>query len=131
MCNCKALPTYIADPYYKGIGVQQFQSHFSQLDTEGLTPEFREYEEEGGVYFCTVCEQHWYIELTTEEQPSPLFALKVDSDAKPNQLLVEATKQFLSLLAHGGFDTSLCKQSGCYNFALRGRALCHLHFSFL
>ena len=131
MCNCKSLPPYIAAPYYRGNGEQLFPTYFSSLDTEHLAPEFQSYAEEGEVYFCTFCEQHWYIELTTEEESSPLFALKVDSDAKPNRLLVEATKQFLSLLAHGGFDTSLCKQSGCNNFALKGRALCHLHFTFL
>ena len=129
MCNCHQLPQFISDPLFFGSGVEQFPAFFTTLDTEHFAPELC-YAESGYIHLCTYCNQNWYIEVSTEETPSPVFGLKLVNEKIPSLHEINAAKHFLALLAHNGFDTSFCKQAGCSNYSLKGRAFCFMHFSF-
>jgi hypothetical protein len=111
------------------LGAKEFPKFFDEADFEFVVPEF-DYSSTSSVYQCAACGQHWYIEVSPEEYPSPVFALKLASSDEPTRAEIAAGKQFLSVLAHGGFSPSPCQQSGCQNLSLQGRAFCHLHYPF-
>lgn len=135
ICQCSQTPRFVAAPDYCGAhalrlpGTEEFPQFFSETDFEFVVPAL-DYANPSSVYQCSACGQYWHIEVTPEEYPSPVFALKLASCITPTAQEIEAGKQFLNILAHGGFDSSPCYQSGCQNFSLKGRALCHLHYPF-
>ncbi|ATY91657.1 hypothetical protein ECA3131 [Pectobacterium atrosepticum SCRI1043] len=133
MCNCKELPTSVAEIEHWGHGFHfpnalTHNRHFETLDSEYFEPQL-DYSE--FMYRCTECGQAWYIECTPEASPSSLFALKVrDTESLPSDKEVKSAKEHLCILAHGGFDSEKCRMAGCQNDKLLGRELCYLHLSF-
>ena len=133
MCNCANTPPFIADPEYWDAsvvldGVARSPDYFSTLQVEYLEPTQKD---STSVYKCAKCQQHWYVEWEPEEEPTPLFALKLTSQEEPRTQEVIAAKQSLSVIAHGGYGSSKCVAIGCQNQCLNTRALCHIHFSFI
>ncbi|ACT13937.1 conserved hypothetical protein [Pectobacterium carotovorum subsp. carotovorum PC1] len=134
MCNCKQLPTSVAELDYWGHGFHfsnalTHNRHFETPDSEYFEPQWN-YEE--SMYYCAECGQAWYIECTPEHFPSPLFALKTkDVNSLPSDKEIKAAKVHLCLLAHGGLDSEICRMAECKNNKLLGRELCYLHIPFL
>jgi hypothetical protein len=81
-------------------------------------------------YTCTECAQGWWIEFAPEEVMDPAFALKLRGSVEPSLAGIASAKAFLCILAHGGFDPEQCRHKDCRNWKLRGREICHLHFTF-
>jgi hypothetical protein len=134
MCNCAELPPAVADPVYQPQTVRKswpeiFSGIFSLPDFDQLTPSISH--SYNGPYQCPVCNQYWYVECAPEEQPFPIFAIKLASNIMPTEEEKASHKQFLSVLAHMGFSSTRCLMTGCPNFALNDRAFCHFHFPFL
>ena len=133
MCNCADRPKSIADPEYWSrevafVGITASPSYFEQLDIGNFIPQLS-YSQH--LYRCGSCEQSWYIECAPEEEPSPLFCMKVErSSQQPSAEDIRAEKESLSVIAHGGFEAHRCQEMGCLNQRLKGRALCHLHITF-
>ena len=134
MCNCSKLPESIVDIYSSWVeraielqGEKIFSHYFQEMESEHFEPELN-YSE---VYYkCLECGQHWYIECSPEEYPSPLFALKCkDSASKPTKDDIESQKEFLTILAHNGFENTICSMAGCNNYKLKGKALCQKHIT--
>lgn len=133
MCNCNKLPRYVADIElwtnpFQFSGKLFNHLYFETPDSEYLEPrvEFQIF-----MYRCTQCGQYWYVEGTPEENSSAEFALKVAQLTKlPSNDEVKAAKEYLCILAHGGFDSGKCRVAGCQNYKLIGRELCHLHIPF-
>ena len=107
-------------------GAELFSSHFQTPDESTLSPELNY---SAASYECTSCGQKWYVESTPEQYPSIVFAMKYCSDVPPTDNEVHSRKQFLAILAHAGFSKDLCRCSGCKNFKLTGRELCHMHLT--
>jgi hypothetical protein len=131
MCNCATLPTAVADLTYwlrNAPSAEVFANYFSPLDCECLVPSLSY--TLGDIYQCAFCDQHWYIECAPEETPFPIFAMKLASNVMPSDNEKASHKQFLSILAHKGFSSAPCLSASCSNFALNGRAFCHVHFQF-
>jgi hypothetical protein len=133
MCNCSRLPTSVADIEYWQQGFASFGAsinarYFEIPDSECYEP-ILQYSIH--LYKCIECGQPWYIECLPEETPSPGFALKLnDPSYSPSDEEVNAAKEYLCVLAHGGFSPHKCRMSGCNNHQLLGRELCHLHITF-
>lgn len=131
MCNCSELPTCVAEIEYRGfhfLGALLHRHYFETPDSEYFEPPL-EYSE--SMYRCTECGQHWYIECSPEQTPYPEFALKADNiEQLPSDAEIRAAKQYLCILAHGGFDAGKCRIAGCQYHKLLGRELCHLHIPF-
>jgi hypothetical protein len=73
----------------------------------------------------------WYGEAEPEEVPELYFAMKIQPGAgAPSEAEVDAAKESLCVIAHGGFENERCRVVGCENHALKGRYLCHRHFNF-
>lgn len=133
MCNCKELPTCVAEIEYLDRGFQFFgvlihNHYFETPDSEHFEPQL-DYSQ--FMYHCMECGQKWYIECAPEQTPYPEFALKVNELVRPpsvNEL--QAAKQYLCILAHGGFGSDKCRMAECQNHKLLGRELCHLHILF-
>ena len=131
-CRCQKYPYALApvcdhkrDPNYQGTTV--FPQFFQALCLETLKPAVVF----GGMTSrCEICGQAWYVELEPEQTPTVAFALKRDDTSRPGGDELSSARIFLLVLAHGGFSTDRCCSAGCNNFALRGRALCHLHWGF-
>lgn len=131
-CRCRDYPFALApvcnverDGNYLGSAVfsRFFQTPY--LDTLKPTVVF------GGMTArCGSCAQAWYVELEPEQTPTVAFALKLDDLNRPRDVEVRSAQSCLVVLAHNGFSTDRCRQQQCDNFALRGRALCHLHWGF-
>jgi hypothetical protein len=131
MCNCSHTPSFVADPEYWDSslaleGATTCAVYFEALDVQTLV----ESASDPSLASCFDCGQHWYVEWAPEEEPIALFGMKVSSLERPSNEHLAAAKQSLAVLAHGGFAAERCRFVQCTNHALRGRALCHLHFSF-
>ena len=131
MCNCSRTPTFIADPEYWDSslvleGTTTCAVYFEALDVRALVDDASD----PSLTSCSDCGQHWYVEWAPEEEPSALFAMKMPNHERPSTEQLTAAKHSLAVLAHGGFAVERCRFVQCGNHALRGRALCHLHFSF-
>lgn len=133
MCNCRKLPNCVADIEYwtqgfEYLGSQNHCHYFETPDSTNFEPALN-YSK--SIYQCSECGQRWYIECLPEETPSPGFALKINAALQlPSDDEVEAAKEYLCILAHGGFDSKKCRVAGCKNHKLIGRELCHLHIPF-
>lgn len=131
-CRCHDFPFAVApvcdaarDENYAGVAVF---GHFFEapcLDT------FRPAVAFGGMTTrCESCGQAWYIELEPEPSSIVTFAMKLDEWRQVGEAELKSTQAFLLVLAHLGFSAERCRRQGCENPALRGRALCHLHWGF-
>ena len=132
MCNCLEIPDAAAEVGYwdRGFnyqGLSENSACFSPPDGNSLQPSL---DYSCFLYRCGECGQYWYIECAPEEQPFPLFALKLDNSFQPTHAEVQTAKERLCLVAHGGFEEALCKVAGCSNHALKGRTLCYSTFHF-
>ena len=134
MCNCSDLPKSVVEISlswsFRSIemaGVDLFPQYFSGLEAEEFEPELSH---ETSYYRCKECRQGWYIYLDSDETPSPWLAIKHNDFGQPlTDHEIEAEKQFLTILAHNGFEPTQCRESCCGNFKLRGKELCHMHLS--
>jgi hypothetical protein len=132
MCNCSNHTPFVADPHYWRssvalAGVSASPSYFEPLATESFVPALTHSQVS---YTCSACGQSWYVECAPEEEASALFAMKVQGPSyHPLAEEVRAAKEFLSVVAHGGFEAKACSYAQCPNLRLKGRALCHLHLS--
>jgi hypothetical protein len=131
-CHCHDLPFAVApvcdaarDENYAGITLF---SHFFEapcLESFVPPPAF------GGISTrCQSCGQVWYVELEPESSPIVAFAMKLDDMRRPDAAELKSAQAFLLALAHLGFSSERCRAERCENPALRGRALCHLHWGF-
>lgn len=133
MCNCRELPSHIADPSYwdrhfRYQGTDDNSEHFQEIESENWQPEM---DFDNPVIQCMECRQYWYFEYAPEEGAFPLFGIKRSSIKDlPNETLIGEAKEKLSLLAHGGTSTEKCHIKGCENYKLKGRELCINHISF-
>jgi len=133
MCNCNELPACVADielwlNRFSFQGALIHHRHFETPDSEYLEPPV---EYQASMYRCMQCGQHWYIEGTPDENSTPEFALKAARlTVFPTDNEIKAAKEYLCILAHGGFDSEKCRIVGCPNHKLVGRELCHLHIPF-
>lgn len=133
MCNCRELPSSVAEPENRGqilalTGISLYQRYFVTPDSNRFEPPL---DYSHFLYCCMECGQRWYLECTPEESPHPSFALKVNETTRlPSDELLQAVKQYLCILAHGGFDSEKCRAVDCQNHKLLGRELCHLHIPF-
>lgn len=133
MCNCGELPSSVAELGYQDKEFQfkrdLFLNHYFEIpDSDRFEPplEYAQF-----MYCCLDCGQSWYIECSPEENPSPIFALKVNEPIRlPSVKKLQAIKHYLCIVAHGGFDSEKCRMMGCPNHKLHGRELCHLHIPF-
>lgn len=133
MCNCGELPSSVVELEYHN---QEFQfqrelflNHYFEIPESDHFEPSLDYSQ--SMYCCLDCGQSWYLECTPEENPSPLFALKVDEPGVlPSVKEIQAMKHYLSIVAHGGFDSEQCRMVDCPNNKLLGRELCHLHTPF-
>lgn len=134
MCNCVDLPKAIIDISSSWInktislqGQELFAHYFQEMQAELFEPEL-DYSIYS--YQCLECGQYWYIECSPDEGLSPLFAMKYERvKGQPNTDDVWSTKEFLTVLAHNGFENSKCRTIGCENYKLKGRELCHHHLT--
>jgi hypothetical protein len=133
MCNCRELPSSVAELEYREQDFQYmgdlFHNHYFETpDSDHFEPPL---DYSHSMYCCMECGQTWYIECTPEQNPSPKFALKVNEIIRlPSDKKLQAAKQYLCILAHGGFDSEKCRMADCQNHKLLGRELCHLHIPF-
>lgn len=132
MCNCALLPNAVAELEYwerrfHFEGAFEFGRHFELPEHEAFEPPLSHAET---FYRCRECGQAWYVESVPEQMPSPSFALKIVSDKKPERDELQSAKEYLCVLAHGGFAEEKCRRVDCPNHSLKGRALCHVHISF-
>jgi hypothetical protein len=109
------------------MGLSESPRYLEQLNATTLAPPLSF---STPLYCCTDCNQAWYIECAPEEVPEPMFAMKLESTAAPNEDDVRAAKEFLSVIAHGGFEVARCTAAQCPNRRLKGRLFCHLHTAF-
>lgn len=75
MCNCKKLPTCVAEIEYLDRGFQFFgalihNNYFETPDSEYLEPQL-DYSQ--SMYHCIECGQKWYIECAPEQTLYPKF----------------------------------------------------------
>lgn len=132
MCQCSQFPEAVVDLTYREnrsfnfLGAELFSAYFTIPDESSFTPQL---DYNITLYQCSSCGQKWYVEPTPEECPSIEFGMKYFSDNRPTKMEIDSRKQFLTILAHGGFSENLCRSSGCKNFKLKGRELCHLHIT--
>ncbi|MGK5073174.1 hypothetical protein [Janthinobacterium sp. ZB1P44] len=130
MCNCKKLPSAIADiDYWKTPfdykGAKEFSAYFQRLDSDDLSPAL-DYEISN--YECRICSQKWYVECAPEQTTWPLFAMKeVAGKLTGKSPGVAAQKALLEVLAHGGFSEEWCLFKNCTGLALNGRFVCYAH----
>jgi hypothetical protein len=133
MCNCKELPSYIADPNYydrkfQYQGTEDNSEYFQEVESEDWQPEM---DFGNPIVQCIDCGQYWYFEYAPEESAFPLFGMKRSNVTDfPSETLIEEAKGKLSLLAHGGTSAEKCRIKGCENYKLNGRELCVHHISF-
>lgn len=133
MCNCRELPTCVAEIEYREqgfqfLGVLIHYQYFETPDSEHFEPQL-DYSQ--SMYLCTECGQTWYIECAPEQASYPEFALKVNGTALlPSESELQAAKQYLCILAHNGFGPEKCRMARCQNHKLLGRELCHVHIPF-
>lgn len=133
MCNCRELPPFVVEINCREHGPQltglsYHHRYFEIPDSEFFEPPL---DHSHSMYRCAECGQMWYFELWPEQTPWPEFALKVDDLTRsPSEQERRAARQYLCILAHGGFDSEKCRMAGCHNHKLLGREICHLHFSF-
>lgn len=133
MCNCRELPACVADLEYRDRGFEYLgsEAHYQHFETPESTRFEPELDYSKYMYQCSECGQPWYIECLPDEMPSPGFALKRnDTSQPPSADELKAEKEYLCILAHGGFDSKTCRSAGCNNHKLKGRELCQLHISF-
>ena len=133
MCVCASLPNLYAslDRFRRETalpGSVNSPGYFQGPDIEDLdcsvTWEQREYQ-------CTRCGQAWYGEAQPAEYPEFQFAMKIGGvGSPPSPGAIDAAKESLCVIAHGGFEDGRCAQAGCRNRRLIGRFMCHLHFAF-
>lgn len=136
MCNCSELKEFVVNldsnwlnqaiPYQ---GKQIFSEYFAEIEAEDFQPDL-DYSE--SYYTCFDCGQAWYLECEPQENTWPLFGIKLSNiEPRLSQNDIESYKKFAVILAHNGFEDTKCRQAGCENFKLKGRELCHQHFSLL
>lgn len=116
MCNCRKLPTCVAEIEYRERGFQFLGASINNHYFE--TPESEHFEPQldhsQSIYRCMECGQKWYIECSPEQTPHPEFALKVNELVRlPSVSELQAAKQYLCILAHGGFGSEKCSMVGC------------------
>lgn len=134
MCNCSELKEVVVDldsnwisqsiPYQ---GKEAFSSYFEEIEAEEFEPDL-DYSE--FYYVCKDCGQAWYFECAPDESTFPLFGIKLESvGQKLSKEEIESNKDFITILAHNGFESSKCRTANCNNFKLKGKELCHKHLS--
>ncbi len=134
MCNCAELNTVFLDldsnwvqqaiPYQ---GKSLFSQYFLEWDSDQVAPEL-DYSKHN--YQCLECDQYWYFECSPEQSTWPLFGIKrSDKDQKLSEEDIKANQEFVTILAHNGFEPTLCRAKGCHNFKLKGKELCHKHIT--
>ncbi|MEC7119750.1 MAG: hypothetical protein VXW65_07595 [Pseudomonadota bacterium] len=134
MCNCSALKEIVVDldsswisqaiPYE---GKEAFAPYFEEIEAEEFEPELS-YSED--YYTCKDCGQAWYFECAPTEGTFPLLGIKLkDEQHRLCSEEIEAHKDFITILAHNGFESSKCRTVNCNNFKLKGKQLCHRHLS--
>jgi len=134
MCNCLQLPESIADISSSWVnsaiefkGSEIFHIFFQEMESEEFQPDL-DYSEVN--YKCLECGQYWYIECSPEENPSPLFAIKRSGSNKElSKDEIESSKEYITILAHNGFESTACSMAGCNNYKLKGKALCQKHLT--
>lgn len=140
MCNCMNLKDVfinlspsLSTPKFNYQGVEKFSEYFQNIpgeyfhaiDDDDFEPEF---DHSIKNYTCKFCGQAWYFEFESGEYPSPEFGMKLrDANEKLNLDDVYASKQFLTILAHDGFEPSRCRSQKCCNLKLKGKEVCHIH----
>ncbi len=133
MCNCRQLPACVAEieSLERGFEFSRGFIHnyyFETPESELFEPRL-DYSQ--SMYRCMECGQEWYIECSPEQTPYPEFALKINGLVRPpSENELQAAKQYLCILAHGGFGSEKCRMAGCQNHKVLGRELCHLHIPF-
>lgn len=130
VCSCSQLPFAVADPEERSFafsGMALFPQYFEAPDGVSLDPGMAGSQVSRR---CDVCGQWWWVQAASDETPYPLFALKTVSENPPEAALLASARSFLCILAHGGFAPGQCRHSGCANWKLLGRELCHMHLSF-
>ncbi|QCA06216.1 hypothetical protein EGO56_14220 [Pantoea vagans] len=133
MCNCRQLPPWVAEieSIERGFafsGALIHKHYFETPESDYLEPQL---DYSHSRYRCLECGQEWYIECSPEQTPFPAFAFKVNELMRlPSENEVQAAKQYLCILAHGGFSSEKCRMAGCKNHKVLGRELCHLHIPF-
>lgn len=133
MCNYHEMPEFPAEimywePNFIFNGANEFAQRLviESVKTAVFTPPLNSGQK---LYCCENCGQHWYIEFLPEEETSPAFALKNHEALQLTDEIIRSKKQFLSILARGGFDSAPCLKNECPNFCPNGRSFCHLHLS--
>lgn len=133
MCDCRELPACVAEieAIERGFtysGALIHKHYFKTPESEYFEPQL---DYANTLYCCLECGQEWYIECSPEQTPFPEFALKVNELVRPpSENEIQAAKQYLCILAHGGFDSEKCRMTGCHNHKLLRRELCHFHLPF-
>lgn len=136
MCNCKKLKKTVFDLDSNWIdqaiayqGRDVFPEFFAEFEAEEFEPalSYSEF-----YYCCKTCSQAWYLECASDEVTFPLFGIKLQGiEQRLSKDEVDSQKQFIILLAHNGFGSGKCRQSGCNNYKLNGKELCHHHLAIL
>lgn len=81
-------------------------------------------------YQCLECGQRWYFHCSPEETTWPFFGIKLpDSIDKLSEEEIESNREFITILAHNGFEPTKCRHKGCNNFKLKGKEVCHKHLT--
>lgn len=108
-------------------GREVFSDFFEAIEAEKFQPvlSYSEF-----YYCCKICGQAWYFEGAPDEMTSPLFGIKLQSiEWRLSKDGIDSKKQLMTLLAHNGFGSEKCRHTGCDNYKLNGKELCHNHLS--
>ncbi len=139
MCNCKELPRIFADPRYysdkkelrkSADNYPMFFDEAYDLAVNDLEIIPSKSKSNGALYRCNECGQHWQIDPAPEEDSWPLLAIKIESEESWKNFDDKPIREYLSILAHGGFGTSICHAKDCENYVLKGAYWCHRHYGF-
>tara|TARA_R100001377_G_C3194089_1_gene111816 strand:+ start:3462 stop:3872 length:411 start_codon:yes stop_codon:yes gene_type:complete len=134
MCNCANLPENVVEISFSWFlrnsimtGVDKFPEYFNGLESDNFLPELNETSEH---YKCLDCGQYWYIQLDPDECPSPWLSIKYEGKgSEPSKNKIKSAIEFLTILAHEGFDEEPCRDKNCQHYKLKGKEFCHMHLS--
>jgi hypothetical protein len=76
---------------------------------------------------CKLCGQYWCIELAPDENLSEVVAAKLRNASHFKDFDLIPVKQFLTVLAFGGFGQTKCLFQGCDEYVIGKTALCLKH----
>ncbi len=106
-------------------GVNKFPQYFNTIDGEFFEPEF-DYCIEN--YLCKSCGQAWYFEFDGSDCPDPIFGIKLtDIKVKLSRDDIYSYKEFITILAYDGFESTKCRYKNCGNYKLKGKEICQVH----